>query len=217
MNSNSSEEDFFEIEKKYKRIYYYKDLCNLNIEYFRKYSTYHYENNESILLKYISLNKLGFYTIEGQEGKLNKNYKQREFMIGFFNKNHFSYFKEYLSNRGDIFFDFKSYNNNPIYNFTNMIIDDTDLILKNKGINDFTKVWKIEKEFEFEKQTNKIYEEYKEFCNELFFENLCNNYLILFISDKNYKSNVCILKILLFLIEYSTYKIKEEREKLNLK
>lgn len=224
----NSLEDYYEIEKRYKGIYYFKDLCKLNIDYFRTFYKqarnkqtydqydYDYENNE-MALEYIYLNKLGFYIIEGEQGKINNLYKHREFMVGFFNKNHFQYFKEYLSNRGDIFFDFKSYKNNPKYNFTNMIIDDADLILKNEGHDDFTKVWKIAKEFDSEKYAEKTFEEYKEFCNEFFFENLCNNYLILFISDKNYKSTICIVKILLFLVEYSNYKIKEESEKFKVK
>jgi hypothetical protein len=209
--------NYLEIEKRYKGIYYFKDFCKINIDYFNDLYN-KYDDKKEIVLEYISLNKAGFYTIEGQKGKMNKIYKKRQFVTGFLNKNNFPYFKEYLSNRGDIFFDFKSYNNISKYNFTNMIIDDSDLILKKEELEDTdTNVWKIEEEYESEKYTTKKFEEYKELCNELFFENLSNNYLIFFISDKNYNSNICIVKILLFLIEYSNYKIKEENDKTRIK
>lgn len=225
MNSINDKNDnidnnIYEIEKKYKSVYYYKDLCKINIDYFRgickkllsndNYTVNDYEKSE-ICLEHIALNKLGFYTLEGKKGRIEKIYKNRDYTIGFFNKNYYPYFKEYLSNRDDIYFDFKCYTGK--FDFTNMTKDDTDLELKNESDDDFTKVWKIVNEFDSIKHKEYTFKEYKLLCNDLFFENLCNNYIILFVSNKSYKSNICINKILLFLIDYSNLKIKEEKEK----
>lgn len=206
-------DDDIEIEKIYKKIYYFKDMCKINIDYLK--TLYSSEDSEkSIIAKeYTILNKLGLYTIEGQYGKIRETIKQREFITGLINKNYFHYFKDYLLNRGDVFFSFKSFDpTNLDYDCSNLKKDDTDLSLEREE-NSHDDVWKIRKDIDIKRYVEEIYSEYREICNKDFFSILNNNYILIFISNRKYSSEISIVKLLLFLFEYSNYKIKEEKQK----
>lgn len=193
------------LEKMYKDVYYYKNFCKINIEYLKSELTKEPEESPKIntIIRNIELNKNGFFTLEHQDYSYVDGIKNREYIIGMINKNHFKTFKEYLQNRGDVYYNFRDFLDREEYTFNNLNKEDTDLVLEKSGY-----VWKILNYYD--DNMDDIKEDYKTILNEHFYENIQNNYIVLFICNKKYNADISMQKLVLFLLEFSNYRMKKQ-------